>query len=47
MADMEKKEGKMEIQKLEYLEKEKSFSDEIRSIFIIIKGLSFGKKNEK
>ena len=27
------KEGKMEIQKLEYLKNEKSFSDEIKNIF--------------
>ena len=33
MANMEKKEGMMEIQKLEYLETEKSFLDEIKSIF--------------
>ena len=32
MADREK-EGKTEIQKLEYLEKEKSFLDEIKSIY--------------
>ena len=33
MADREEKEGKMEIQKAEYLENEKSFSDEIKNIF--------------
>ena len=33
MADREKKEGKTKIQKFEYLEKEKSFLDEIKSIF--------------
>ena len=39
-----KKEEKTETQKLEYLEKEKSFLDEKKkSIFIIIQVLSFGK----
>ena len=33
MADREEKEGKMEIQKIEYLENEKSFSDEIKNTF--------------
>ena len=35
MADREKKrkKGKMEIQKFEYLENEKSFLDEIKNIF--------------
>ena len=33
---MGKKEGKTQIQKFEYLEKEESFLDEIKSIFIII-----------
>ena len=33
MADREKKKGKTEIQKFEYLEIEKSFLDEIKSIF--------------
>ena len=33
MADMEKKEGKTKIQKLEYLENENSFLDEIKNIF--------------
>ena len=33
MADREKKEAKMEIQKFEYLENEKSFLDELKSIF--------------
>ena len=33
MADREKKRGKMEIQKFEYLENEKSFLDEIKNIF--------------
>ena len=35
MADREKKKGKMEIQKIEYLKNKKSFLDEI---------LSFGEK---
>ena len=33
MADREKKEGKTNIQKFEYLEKEKSLLDEIKNIF--------------
>ena len=33
MADREKKEGKMNIQKFEYLENKKSFLDEIKNIF--------------
>ena len=33
MADREKKEAKMEIQKFEYLENEKSVLDELKSIF--------------
>ena len=33
MADREKKKGKMEIQKFEYLENEKGFLDEIKNIF--------------
>ena len=33
MADREKKEGKMEIQKFEYLENKKSFLDEIKNMF--------------
>ena len=40
MADREKK-RKTRIQKLEYLENEKSFLDEIKNIF---EGLSSGKK---
>ena len=32
MADREKKEGKMNIQKFEYLENKKSFLDEIKNI---------------
>ena len=36
------KEGKMEIQKFEYLENEKSFFDEIKNMFH--EGLSFGEK---
>ena len=34
----------MEIQKFEYLEKGKSFLDEIKKVFIIISGLRFGEK---
>ena len=34
-------EGKSEIQKFKYLEIEKSFLDEIKSIFIIVYGLAF------
>ena len=33
------KEGKMEIQKFEYLENKKSFLDEIKTSFIVFKGL--------
>ena len=33
MADREKKDGRMEIQKFEYLEDERSFLDEIKNIF--------------
>ena len=33
MADREKKEGKKKIQKFEYLENEKSFLGEIKTIF--------------
>ena len=33
MADRQKKEGKTEIQKFEYLEKEESFLEEIKKIF--------------
>ena len=40
------KEGK-ELQKFEYLENEKSFFGEIKKIFIVFKGLSFGKKIKK
>ena len=37
-------EGKMEIQKFEYLESEKSFLDEIKTFFIAFEELSFGEK---
>ena len=44
MADREK-EGKTKIQKLEYLENDKSFLDEIKSIFHrFCRGLPFGEK---
>ena len=33
-------------QKFEYLENGKSFSEEIKNIFIVFRGLSFGKKNK-
>ena len=38
MAGRGKKEGKMEIQKSEYLKNEKSFLDEIKNIFQLLKG---------
>ena len=40
------KSGKEEekIQKVEYLENTKSFLDEIRNIFTVFEGLSFGEK---
>ena len=44
MADREKKRGRTEIQKSEYLENEKSFLDEIKNIFHSFEGLSFGGK---
>ena len=49
MAEKEKKkEGKIEIQKCEYLENKKNFLDKIKIFFLITYGLSFGeKKNEK
>ena len=34
----------MEIQKLEYLEHEQSFLDEIKTFFIVFQGLSYGEK---
>ena len=43
MANGEKV-GKTEIEKFEYLENEKSFFDEIKSIFHNFLGLSFGEK---
>ena len=43
MANREK-EGKTKIQKFEYLENEKNFLDELKKIFIIFEGLSFGEK---
>ena len=36
----------MKIQKFEYLENEKSFLDEIKNIFIVSKGLSYGEKQK-
>ena len=44
MADREKKRGRTEIQKSEYLENEKSFLDEIKNIFHSFEELSFGGK---
>ena len=41
-----KKERKTQIQKFKYLEKEKSFLNEIKSIFIIIQRISFNKKRK-
>ena len=38
MADREKKEGKTNIQKFEYLENEKSFLDDIKNISYFLKG---------
>ena len=38
------KEGKMQIQKFEYLENGKSFLDEIKTFLIVFEGLSFGEK---
>ena len=35
------------LQKFEYLENEKSFLDEIKTFFIVFKGLSFGEKIKK
>ena len=32
------------MQKFEYLENEKSFLDEIKNIFIVFEGLSFGER---
>ena len=34
----------MKIQKIEYLENEKSFLDEIKTFFIVFKGLSINEK---
>ena len=47
MANREKKEEKTEIQKFEYLENEKSFLDEIKTICHIICMLSFGEKKKE
>ena len=38
MPDREKKEGKIEIQKFEYLENEKSFLDDIKNNFQFLNG---------
>ena len=39
MTNKGEKEGRMKIQKFEYLENEKSFLDEIKSIFIVFNEL--------
>ena len=39
MAGRGEKEGKMKIQKSEYLESEKSFVDEIKNIFQLLKDI--------
>ena len=44
MADREKKEGKTKIRKFKYLKNKKSFLDEIKTLFIVFEGLSFGEK---
>ena len=41
LQSVERKEKK---QKFEYLENEKSFLDEIKTLFIVLEGLSFGEK---
>ena len=41
MPDREKK-GENDYTNFEYLENEKSFLDEIKNIFIVFEGLSFG-----
>ena len=44
MADRGEKEGKMEIQKSEYLENKMNFLDEIKTFFIVSEGLLFSEK---
>ena len=44
MAERERKKGRTRTQKLEYFENEKSFLVEVKKIFIVFKGLSFGEK---
>ena len=44
MADTEKKRERRKYKKLEYLENEKSFLDEINFFFIVFKGLSYSEK---
>ena len=36
----------MEIQKIKYLENEKSFLDEIKTTIVVFEGLSFGEKSK-
>ena len=44
MDDREKKRRRQKENKIEYIENEKSFLDEIKTFFIVFKGLSFGEK---
>ena len=44
LLNLEKVERKRKNTKFEYLENEKSFLDEIKNIFIVFEGLSFGEK---
>ena len=46
MTDREKKEGKTNIQKIEYLENEKRFLDEMKNIFRVFEGLSYDEKQK-
>ena len=41
---MERKGTKEKLQKIEYLENKNSFFDEIKNIFTVSEGLSFGEK---
>ena len=44
MDDREKKRRRQKENKIEYIENEKSFLDEIKTFFIVFKGLSFDEK---
>ena len=46
MTDREKKEGKTNIQKIEYLENEERFLDEMKNIFRVFEGLSCDEKQK-